>query len=53
LAKFIYKGPAVETVAYGVTFPKGEAVEVTDEFAVKKLTGNPCFKVEEVKEAKK
>lgn len=51
MPKFIYLGPATETVAFGVTFPKGEAVEATEDHAVKKLTGNPCFKaaVEEKK----
>lgn len=43
MAEFIYKGPAVETVAFGITFPKGEVVEVTDGYAIGKLTNNPCF----------
>ncbi len=42
MAKFRYNGPG-ETTTFGITFEKGEIVEVLDENAIKKLTGNPCF----------
>lgn len=53
MPKFIYLGPAAETVAFGITFPKGEAIEATEDHAVKKLTGNPCFKAVEEKKKEK
>lgn len=52
MPKFVYLGPAAETVAFGITFPKGEAVEATEAHAVKKLTGNPCFKTAEEEKSK-
>ena len=47
MAKFVYLGDLDETVmgtrAFGLAFPVGVAVEVTDPHAVAKLTGNPRF----------
>lgn len=40
-------GPSF-TVAFGVKFPKGEAVELKDMALVKKAQKNPFFKVEGV-----
>jgi hypothetical protein len=51
MAKFIYKGTGNESTAFGVLFPKGKEIEVVEENAVKKLTGNPCF--ENVEEGEK
>jgi hypothetical protein len=56
MPRFIYTGthrdnPAASdaneadhTVAFGVTFPRGVAVEVTDQTVVRKLVGNPYFR---------
>ena len=45
--KFIYIGTGAETDAFGLVFPKGQPVEVEEAYAVKKLSGNPQFKVAE------
>lgn len=42
-------GPSFTTWG-GVKFPKGEAVEVTDEYMIAKARGNQFFKVEETNE---
>lgn len=44
--KFIYVGEGLETIAYGLTFPKGVGVEVADSHAVKKLTNNTQFMID-------
>jgi len=41
--KFMYIGDEPETVVFGLTFKAGEAVEVTDEHAIRKLKGNSLF----------
>lgn len=38
-------GPSF-TTCFGVKFPKGEAVDVSDPAVVKRAKGNPFFKVE-------
>jgi hypothetical protein len=43
MASFTFIGDELETVAFGLRFPRGEAVEVTDAHAVKKLTNNQYF----------
>lgn len=48
MAGFIYIGsddPGENSVceAFGLTFPKGEAIEVKDAKVAKKLSGNPMF----------
>ena len=55
MPKFVYTGTrrdnprisdgniADHVIMYGVTFPKGVVTEVTDPFAVRKLTGNLFF----------
>ena len=51
--KFVYVGAGHETIVFGHDFVKGEAVEVTDEYAIKKLTNNPCFEIATEKEEEK
>lgn len=41
--KFMYIGDEPETTIFGVTFPQGEAVEVTDPRAIAKLKHNHLF----------
>lgn len=45
MAKFRYIGeaPNGSIEQYGVTFKPGEASEVTDALAIRKLSGNPFF----------
>lgn len=45
MAKFTYIGDEQETDAFGLLFPAGVAVEVTDSHAINKLRGN-CYFVE-------
>ena len=40
---FTYIGEESETTAFGLRFPHGVGVEVTDAHAVRKLTNNPYF----------
>ena len=42
-------GPSF-TTCYGLKFPKGEAVELTDPDAIRRAKGNLNFKVEETKQ---
>jgi hypothetical protein len=51
--KFVYVGAGYETTAFGIEFIKGEAVEVIDEYAIKKLSNNPCFEIATEKEEEK
>lgn len=41
--KFTFNGEEAVTHIYGLTFPKGEAVEVTDPFVMRKLSNHPQF----------
>lgn len=41
--EFIFKGEESVTFVYGLTFPNGEAVNVTDEQVIKKLSNHPQF----------
>ncbi len=41
-----YAGPSY-TTCFGRKFPKGEAVDVTDDDMTRRASGNPFFKVEE------
>ena len=41
--RFTYIGDELETVAFGLRFPRGVGVEVTDPHAVRKLTNNRFF----------
>lgn len=43
MAQFTYIGDEQETGAFGLLFPAGVPVEVTNEHAIKKLRGNPYF----------
>lgn len=48
--RFMFLGEGSTTV-FGLTFKAGEAVEVTDEHAIKKLTHNQFFASDEAPEA--
>lgn len=41
--QFAFIGDEPENVAFGLRFPRGVAVDVTDEHAVRKLTNNRFF----------
>lgn len=41
--KFTFIGEEQENVAFGLRFPRGVGVEVTDAHAVRKLTNNRFF----------
>lgn len=41
--QFAFIGDEPENVAFGLRFPRGVAVEVTDAHAVRKLTNNRFF----------
>jgi hypothetical protein len=41
--KFAYVGGDEETTAFGLRFPRGVGVEVTDAHAIRKLSNNPHF----------
>lgn len=41
--EFIFKGEEAVTYIYGLTFPNGVAVNVTEEHAIKKLLNHPQF----------
>lgn len=43
MAKFAYIGDHSETAVFGLLFPQGEPVEVTDEKVTRKLRGNCDF----------
>lgn len=43
--KVTYIGDEIAVALFGMTFPKGQAVEVTDEHAQRKLAANPQFSV--------
>lgn len=43
MAKFAYSGDHTETVVFGLLFPNGEPVEVTDERVIRKLRHNCDF----------
>ncbi len=43
MAFFAYTGDHAETRVFGLAFPAGEPVEVTDAHAVQKLRGNRDF----------
>lgn len=43
MAKFAYNGDHSETVVFGLLFPQGEPVEVTDERVTRKLRHNCDF----------
>lgn len=43
MAKFTFIGEEQETTAFGLRFPRGVGVEVTDAHAVRKLTNNQYF----------
>lgn len=43
MPQFTYIGEEQGTDAFGLLFPAGAAVEVTDQHAVKKLRGNQYF----------
>lgn len=43
MAQFAYIGDQEGTRVFGLVFPHGQHVEVTDESAVRKLAGNPDF----------
>lgn len=43
MAKFAYNGDHSETVVFGLLFPQGQPVEVTDEKAMRKLRANCDF----------
>lgn len=41
----VYIGPENETEIFGLVFPRGQAVEVTDAHAQEKLRWHPLFEV--------
>jgi len=43
--KATYIGEEIAVSLFGLIFPRGQAVEVTDEHAAKKLANNPQFQV--------
>lgn len=43
MPRFMYVGDELQTTIFGLTFKQGEAVEVTDEHAVKKLSNSVLF----------
>lgn len=47
--RFMYVGDEPETVVFGITFKPGEPVEVTDEYAIRKLSANHLFVSDEGK----
>lgn len=47
--RFMYVGEERETTVFGHTFRHGEAVEVTDEHAIKKLSNHHLFVGDEAK----
>ena len=44
--KYTYQGDSKQTEVFGLVFPKGEPVEVTDAYALSKLANHPLFTVE-------
>lgn len=44
MRKFIYIGDEPSVFAFGLTFPRGAFVEVTDAHALKKLANHPHFR---------
>lgn len=43
MPKFTYVGDEPSVYVFGLSFPKGEPVEVTDAHALKKLANHPHF----------
>ena len=43
MPQFAYIGDEQETQVFGLVFPRGVAVEVTDSHAIRKLTNNQYF----------
>lgn len=43
MTKFVYIGDHEETAVFGLSFPQGVTVEVTDQRAIGKLSNNPHF----------
>lgn len=43
MAQFAYRGDHEETAVFGLSFPFGEPVEVTDERVIRKLANNRDF----------
>lgn len=43
MASFAYQGDRAEVVCFGVVFPRGVVVQVTDAVACRKLAGNRDF----------
>lgn len=41
--RFAYEGPEIAVSIFGATFPKGVAVEVSDGYAIGKLSHHPEF----------
>lgn len=50
--KATYIGEEIAVSLFGLIFPRGQAVEVTDEHAAKKLANNPQFQVAAASEPK-
>lgn len=43
MAQFAFIGDEQETQGFGLVFPRGVAVEVSDSYAIRKLTNNQFF----------